>query len=141
MLLSGLWGSGQGGGAGLATCRHATRGASRPSGPSRHHDLVRRRAVSQNRVRTHGVVVAPPAFDNDAGLLDSEEGLAVERFVAKPCVEALDVANLTSAAGSDVGGLGAYRGEPTAFATHSGPLSERIYPGPRARSTARPVAG
>jgi hypothetical protein len=40
------------------------------------------------------VVVAPPALDDDLGLAQTVEDLAVEQLTAKASVEALDVAVL-----------------------------------------------
>ena len=53
------------------------------------------------------VVVASPALDDDLGLAQTVEDLAVEQLIAKAGVEALDVAVLPSAAPFDVSGLGA----------------------------------
>jgi len=52
------------------------------------------------------IVVASPALDDDLGLAQSVEDLAVEQLIAKAGVEALDVAVLPRAAPLDVGGLG-----------------------------------
>jgi hypothetical protein len=52
------------------------------------------------------VVVASPALDDDLGLAQSVEDLAVEQLIAKAGVEALDVAVLPRAASLDVSGLG-----------------------------------
>ena len=52
------------------------------------------------------VVVASPALDDDLGLAQSVEDLAVEQLIAKAGVEALDVAVLPRATPLDVGGLG-----------------------------------
>ena len=62
----------------------------------------------------HAVVVPPPGLDQDLGLGQAEEDLAVEQFVAQLAVEALAVAVLPRTAGLDVGGLGADRGDPFA---------------------------
>ena len=43
-------------------------------------------------------VVAWPALDDDLGLAQSVEDLAVEQLIAKPCVETLDEAVLPRAA-------------------------------------------
>jgi len=53
------------------------------------------------------VVVASPALDDDLGLAQSVEDLAVEQLIAKAGVEALDVAVLPRVASLDVSGLGA----------------------------------
>src|SRR5215470_2585346 len=50
--------------------------------------------------------MASPALDDDLGLAQSVEDLAVEQLIAKAGVEALDVAVLPRAAPLDVGGLG-----------------------------------
>jgi len=63
-------------------------------------------------MRTHGVVMPAPAFHDDPGLLERVEDLAVEKLVAQTGVEALDVAVLPWAAGSDVGGLRPDSGDP-----------------------------
>jgi hypothetical protein len=52
------------------------------------------------------VVVASPTLDDDLGLAQSVEDLAVEQLIAKAGVVALDVAVLPGAAPLDVGGLG-----------------------------------
>src|SRR5262249_56390031 len=52
------------------------------------------------------LVVASPTLDDDLGLAQSVENLAVEQLVAQASVEALDVAVLPGAASLDVGGLG-----------------------------------
>jgi hypothetical protein len=51
------------------------------------------------------VVVASPALDDDLGLAQTVEDLAVEQLIAKASVEALAVAVLPGAAPLDVGGL------------------------------------
>src|SRR5258708_13230995 len=58
------------------------------------------------------VVVASPTLDDDLGLAQSVENLAVEQFIAKAGIEALDVAVLPGAAPLDVGGLGADSRDP-----------------------------
>ena len=65
-------------------------------------------------MRSDGVVVTPPGFDQDLGFGQAEEDLAVEQLIAQLAVEALAVAVLPGAAGFDVGGLGADRGNPLA---------------------------
>ena len=47
-----------------------------------------------------------PTLDDDLGLAQSVEDLAVEQLIAKAGVEALDVAVLPRTASLDVGGLG-----------------------------------
>jgi hypothetical protein len=62
--------------------------------------------VAQRSVRPLGVVVAPPALDDDPGLGKRVEDLSVQQFVAKPGVEALDEAVLPGTAALNVGRLG-----------------------------------
>jgi hypothetical protein len=45
-------------------------------------------------MRAHAVVVTSPAFDDDLRFPECVEDLAVQEFVAKPRVEAFDVAVL-----------------------------------------------
>ena len=47
--------------------------------------------VSQGAVGPDGVIVATPFLDQDLGLAQGVEELAVEEFIAKPCVEALAI--------------------------------------------------
>lgn len=54
----------------------------------------------------------PPALDEDLGLFQRAEDLAVEEFVPELRVEAFDIAILPWAARGDVGGLCAYRPDP-----------------------------
>jgi hypothetical protein len=56
----------------------------------------------QARVRSVGVVVDPPFFDDLARLLDVGEQVFVEAFVAQAAVEALDEAILHRFARRDV---------------------------------------
>src|SRR2546423_10164857 len=58
-------------------------------------------------MRPDRVVVASPALDDDLGLAQRVEDLAVEQLIAKAGVEALDVAVLPRTASLDVSGLGA----------------------------------
>src|SRR4029077_18287879 len=58
-------------------------------------------------MRPDRVVVASPALDDDLGLAQTVEDLAVEQLVAKAGVEAFNVAVLPGAASLDVSGLGA----------------------------------
>jgi hypothetical protein len=53
-----------------------------------------------------GVVVAPPALDDDPGLSKRVEDLSIKQFVAKPGVEALNEAVLLGTAPLNVGRLG-----------------------------------
>ncbi len=43
-----------------------------------------------------GVVVTPPGFDEDPGLLQRAEDLSIEELVAQPRIEALDIAVVQS---------------------------------------------
>ena len=63
-------------------------------------------------MRAHGIVMPPPALDDDLGLPQRVEDLAVEQFVPQSGVEALDVAVLPRTARRDVGGLGTDRADP-----------------------------
>ena len=54
------------------------------------------------RVRTHMVVVEPPALDDSPGFWQGFEDLLVQAFVAQPAVEAFDEAVLLRLAGRDV---------------------------------------
>jgi hypothetical protein len=56
--------------------------------------------------------VAPPGLDQDLGLSQAEEDLAVEQLVAQLAVKALAVAVLPRTAGLDIGGLRADGGDP-----------------------------
>src|SRR5438046_126468 len=67
------------------------------------------------------VVVASPALDDDLGLVQSVEDLAVEQLIAKAGVETLDVAVLPRATPLDVSDLAAIH-SCTALATNSGPF-------------------
>ena len=58
-------------------------------------------------MRPDRVVVASPALDDDLGLAQSVEDLAVEQLIAKAGVEALDIAVLPRTASLDVSGLAA----------------------------------
>ena len=68
--------------------------------------------------------MASPALDNDLGLAQAVEDLAVEQLIAKAGVEAFDVAVLPRTASLDVSGLGGDNCDPflQASATNSGPL-------------------
>jgi hypothetical protein len=63
-------------------------------------------------VRPGGVIVAPPSLDDDLGLGEAVEDLAVEQFVAKLRVEALAVAVLPRASRFDERGPCADSGDP-----------------------------
>src|SRR5262245_25799388 len=63
-------------------------------------------------MRPDRIVMASPALNDDLGLAQSVENLAVEQLIAKAGVEALDVAVLPGAAPLDVGGLGTDHRDP-----------------------------
>src|SRR3954454_15419156 len=63
-------------------------------------------------MRSDGVVVTPPALDDDLRLAKGVEDLAIEQFVSQPGIEALDVTVLPRTARSDIGGLGSDRRDP-----------------------------
>jgi hypothetical protein len=62
-------------------------------------------------VRTHGVVVSPPGFDHDLGLIEGVEDLSIEQLVTQLTVEALAITILPGASRLDVGGLGTDGGD------------------------------
>src|SRR5207302_10883690 len=64
------------------------------------------------RLRHDRVVVASPALDDDLGLAQSVEDLAVEQLIAKASVEAFDVAVLPRTASLNVSGLDADSSDP-----------------------------
>ena len=57
--------------------------------------------------------MAPPTLDDDLGLTQSVEDLAVEQLIAQAGVEALDVAILPRTAALDIGSLGADSDDPS----------------------------
>lgn len=63
-------------------------------------------------MRSDRVVVAAPSLDDDPGLLQSVEDLAIEQFIAQAGVEALNVAVLPGTARRDIGCLCTDRGDP-----------------------------
>jgi hypothetical protein len=63
-------------------------------------------------VRPHGVVVAPPALNDDLSLLERIEDLAIEQLISKPRIEALDEPVLPGAARGDVSRLGSHSRHP-----------------------------
>lgn len=63
-------------------------------------------------MRAHGIEVPTPGLDDHASLCERVEDLTVEKLIAQPCIEALDEPTLPRTAWSDVGGLGADRGDP-----------------------------
>src|SRR6187402_1800935 len=78
------------------------------------HCLGGWRPVAQRRVRPDSLVVLAPPFDDNPGLLQRVEDLAVEQLVAKLRVEALAIAVLPGTAGHDVGRAGPDSGNPLA---------------------------
>lgn len=71
-------------------------------GPAIHRDdaLRRRRAVTEDAVRAHRVMLVAPLFDQDPGLPDRMEGLLAGQLFAEPGVEAFDVAVILGDPGS-----------------------------------------
>ena len=63
-------------------------------------------------MRSHGVVMSSPAFDDDLGLGERIEDFTIQKFVAKPGVEGLNEAILPRTARHDVGGLRAHGSDP-----------------------------
>ena len=63
-------------------------------------------------MRPDSVVLATPSFDEDFGLLQGVEDLAVEELVPQVGIEAFNVAVFPRAARGDVGGLGTRRRDP-----------------------------
>ena len=63
-------------------------------------------------MRPHRVEVTSPGLDDYASLREGVEDLSVEKFIAQPCIEALDEAILPRTTWCDVGGLGTHRGDP-----------------------------
>src|SRR6516164_10772057 len=79
-------------------------------------DLGRRRFVAPGSVRPLGVVVTPPALDDDPGLGKRVDDLSIEQFIAKPGVEALDEAVLPGTAPLNGGRLGPDGSDPVSTA-------------------------
>lgn len=65
-------------------------------------------------MRADGVVVSPPCLDQDLGFGEAEEQLAIEQLVAQLAVEALAIAVFPRTSRFDIGGFGAYGGDPIA---------------------------
>src|SRR5271163_2242405 len=78
---------------------------SRPCGEGWYEHLGSWSPVADRGMRANSVVVPTPALDDDLGLAQRVEDLAVEEFVAQARIEALDEAVLPRAARGDVGGL------------------------------------
>src|SRR3546814_2436368 len=68
----------------------------------RWNGLRRRWSIPERAVRPDGVVMSPPGFDQDAGLGERVEYLAIEQFIAQRPVEALAVSILPWRSGGDV---------------------------------------
>ena len=61
--------------------------------------------VAERAVRSHGVVMPPPLFDQYLGLPERVEYLAIQQLISELTVEALVVSVLPGTAGFDVQGL------------------------------------
>src|SRR5438552_9349966 len=85
---------------------------SRPCGERWHEHLRGRSPVADRGMRPDGVVVPSPTLDDDLGLAQHVEDLAVEQLVAQARIEALDEAVLPWTARGDVGGLCADGADP-----------------------------
>ena len=72
---------------------------SRPCGESWHEHLRGGSPVADRRMRPDSVVVPPPALDDDLGLAQGVEDLAVKQLVAQPGIKTLDEPVLPRAAG------------------------------------------
>ena len=57
-------------------------------------------------MRPSGIVVVPPAFDDDLGFSECVEDLAIQQLIAQPGIEAFDEAILPGASRRDVGRFG-----------------------------------
>jgi hypothetical protein len=86
-----------------------------------------RRQVVQTLVGSLGVVVLAPSRDEDRGLGEAIEDLAVQKLIAKLRVEALAIAVLPRGRGSMNAVLTPTSGihSRTALPPNSGPLAER----------------
>lgn len=63
-------------------------------------------------MRTHRIVVPPPAFDDNLCLLERVEDFSVEQFTAGFGIEDFAVTVLRGTAGYDVGRLGTHHSNP-----------------------------
>lgn len=63
-------------------------------------------------MRSAGIVVLTPAFDDDLCLLERVEDFTIEQFIAEPGVEAFAIAVFPRTARHDVGGPGAHCSNP-----------------------------
>ena len=75
---------------------------SRPCGECRHEDLRSGSLVADRGVWPDGVVVTPPALDDDLRLAERVEDLAIEKLVSQAGIEAFDKAVLPRAASLDI---------------------------------------
>ena len=82
---------------------------SRPCGERWHEHLRGRSPVADRGMRPDGVVVPSPTLDDDLGLAQGVEDLAIEKLAAEPRIKAFDVPVLPRA---DVGGLCADSADP-----------------------------
>src|ERR671913_1736103 len=57
---------------------------SRPGGEGGHNHLRSRWPIAQGRMRPHAVVMPPPAFDDDPGLLQGVKDLPIQQFISQP---------------------------------------------------------
>lgn len=78
---------------------------SRPCDEGWHEHLRSWSAVADRGMRPNGVVVPAPTLDDDLGLAQRVEDLAVKELIAQARVEALDEPVLPWAALGDVSGL------------------------------------
>src|SRR3954462_11849879 len=77
-----------------------------------HKYLGGRRPVADRGMRSDGVVVTPPALDDDLRLAKDVEDLAIEQLVPEPGSEALDVPVPPGAARSHLVGFGSDTPDP-----------------------------
>lgn len=78
---------------------------SRPRGEGWHDDLGSRCSIADRCVWPDGIVVPPPAFDDDLCLFQRVEDFPIEQLVAELSIKALDVSVLPRATWRDVGGF------------------------------------
>ena len=83
------------------------------------------RAVTQSTVWSDRVVVFPPLFDDDLCLLQGVEDLPIQKFAPEAGIEGLAVSILPGTARLDVSSTALIQSL-TAWATNSGPLSDRM---------------
>src|SRR5437764_10093633 len=85
---------------------------SRPCGERWHEHLRGWSAVADRGMRANHIVVPSPTLDDDLGLAQGVEDLAIEKLVAQPRIKAFDVSVLPRTAWGDVGGLCADSADP-----------------------------